>query len=479
MKIQIILTFILSLILTSCSLKGNTGKVKKDIEIEEVKRDGLTVVSETVESAPSIDFVKELKPRRELSSATNKIQFPNFPISINFVNTDLKQALSALGKIGGRNVIVSDEVNGTLNYTVSNEPWNEILNVIIEMNGLGYKGDPSTGMINIYGGATAGNEAVITEIFNIYYEKPSVIKTQIQAIMVAAPDPVAGAANPPATLTLVDNDESKTLLAKGTSSDLNQIETILNKIDVKKPQVLIEAFLLEVSPSFETKLGARIGATRQVTTAQGVTETIRGLGGATAGTVAIGTDDSSISNFLVDGKSGLGIMRSVGSKTLKVEIDALETEGDSRTLSNPKIFTISGKNALIKQGTQFSVTKTTTSAAGTTTSATKYYDANLQLDVTPIITGDGNVIMEVKITNDSVDLTLSPPKISKKEITTNLILSDGDIAVIGGIITDTLSETNTRTPGLGKIPGIGALFRSRVQKDENTELLIFIAPRII
>ena len=248
---------------------------------------------------------------------------------------------------------------------------------------------------------------------------------------------------------------------------------------MKKPQVLIEAFLLEVSPTFETKLGARIGATRQVTNAQGVTETIRGLGGATAGTVAIGTDDSSISNFLIDGKSGLGIMRSVGSKTLKVEIDALETEGDSRTLSNPKIFTISGKNALIKQGTQFGVTETTTSAAGTTTSATKYYDANLQLDVTPIITGDGNVIMEVKITNDSVDLTLSPPKISKKEITTNLILSDGDIAVIGGIITDTLSETNTRTPGLGKLPGLGALFRSRVQKDENTELLIFIAPRII
>ena len=267
MKIQIILTLILSIILTSCSLKGNTGKVKKDIEIEEIKRDGLTVVSETVGSAPNINFVNELKPRRELSSATNKIQFPNFPISINFVNTDLKQALSALGKIGGRNVIVSDEVNGTLNYTVSNEPWNEILNVIIEMNGLGYKGDPSTGMINIYGGATAGNEAVITEIFNIYYEKPSVIKTQIEAIMVAAPDPVAGAANPPATLTLVDNDESKTLLAKGTSSDLNQIEIILNKIDVKKPQVLIEAFLLEVSPTFETKLGSRVGATRQVTTA--------------------------------------------------------------------------------------------------------------------------------------------------------------------------------------------------------------------
>ena len=480
MKIKLILILFITLFVTSCSFKGNSGKIKKEIEVDELKRDGLTTVSETLDSAPNINFVNKLKPRRELSSSTNRIQFPNFPISINFVNTDLQKALSALGKIGGRNILVGDGVDGVLNYSVSNEPWNEILNAIIDMNGLGYKGDPSTGMINIYGGANSGSQAVVTEIFNIYYEKPSVVKAQIQAIMVDAPDPVAGAANPPAALTLIENDENKTLIAKGSSSDLNQIETILNKIDVKKPQVLIEAFLLEVSPSFETKLGSRIGATRQVTNAQGVTETIRGLGGGgETGTITIGGDDSSISNFLVDGKSGLGIMRSVGSKTLKVEIDALETEGDSRILSNPKIFTISGKKALIKQGTQFGVTETTTSAAGTTTSATKYYDANLQLDVTPIITGDGNVIMEVKITNDSVDLSLSPPKITKKEITTNLILSDGDIAVIGGIITDTLSETNTRTPGFGKLPGIGALFRSRVQKDENTELLIFIAPRIV
>jgi len=164
---------------------------------------------------------------------------------------------------------------------------------------------------------------------------------------------------------------------------------------------------------------------------------------------------------------------------LKFEIVSLETEGDSRTLSNPKLFTISGKNAIIKQGTQFGVTETTTAASGTTTSATKYFDANLQLDVTPIITGDGTVMMEVKITNDAVDLSVSPPKITKKEVDTNLILANGDIAVVGGILTETLSETNNRVPGLGKIPGIGALFRSRAQTDDRQELLIFLAPRII
>ena len=119
---------------------------------------------------------------------------------------------------------------------------------------------------------------------------------------------------------------------------------------------------------------------------------------------------ASATDFLISGTSGLGILRETSAGDLKFEIDALETEGDSRTLSNPKLFTISGKNAIIKQGTQFGVTETTTAASGTTTSATKYYDANLQLDVTPIITGDGTVMMEVKITNDAVDLSVKSTK---------------------------------------------------------------------
>ena len=155
----------------------------------------------------------------------------------------------------------------------------------------------------------------------------------------------------------------------------------------------------------------------------------------------------------------------------------METER-LKTLSNPKLFTISGKNAIIKQGTQVGINETTT-LMGTIQTSVKYYDANLLLDVTPIITGDGSVMMEVKINNDSFDLSVSPPKITKKEISTNLILVDGDIAVVGGILTETLSENNSRVPVLGKMPGVGTLFRSRAQVDDRQELLIFLAPRII
>ena len=182
---------------------------------------------------------------------------------------------------------------------------------------------------------------------------------------------------------------------------------------------------------------------------------------------------------MVSGTSGIGIIRRTSGEQLKFEIDALEEEGDSRTLSNPKLFTVSGKNAVIEQGTQFGVTQTFTNENGTTSSNTEYFDANLKLDVTAKITGDGNVALKLIITNDSASFAQTPPTITAKQIDTNVILSDGDIAVIGGILTETIADTKKGIPGLSKIPILGVLFRSKEQTDTKTELLIFIAPRII
>ena len=464
---------LIALFFTSCtSFKGNTGKVKKDINIEEIKREGLTTVTNTFNEGPNIGYNNAIKPRREMSSSSSKISFPNFPISIKFQNSDLREALIGLGNLANKNVVVDPSVQGVLNFSVTNEPWNNVINAVIEMNGLVQSSDNNSGIIKISGGGSS-DQIQMTEIFNIFYEKPSEIKKQLESVI--GGDPVAGGS----TVTLIENDNNQTIIAKGSPSDLKAIENILEKIDVKKPQVLIEAFLVEVSPTFSSKLGTRLGLTKTRSAGNGgITNTIRGGVGTAGSDVALGNDVASATNFLISGTSGLGIIRETSSGELKLEIDALESEGDSKTLSNPKLFTISGKNAIIKQGTQFGVQDSTT-ADGATTTTTKYYDANLQLDVTPIITGDGNVVMELKITNDTVDLSEDPPAITKKEIDTNLILADGDIAVVGGILTETLSETNNRVPGLGKIPGIGALFRSKANVNDRQELLIFLAPRII
>ena len=468
-----IFTLICLLFLSACAGKNarNTD-VPSEIVLEEVTRDGLTTLSETVSLGPDSNYNNDVtKPRRELKTSINLnenklIQKPDFNISISFKNTRVTDALLALGNLGGRNIIIDETVTGVLNIDINNEPWNVVFNSILASKSLTYSGDTEKGLIEVFPDIPSEEIVLKNEIFNIYYETPSKIKTQIETLFTSSEE---GGGN----LILNVDDENKTIIAQGTDKQLDEIEIILDKIDVKKPQILIEAFLVEVKPNFETKLGSRIGLSRTSGNTQGVAGVIGGTG-----SVSLGSSDSSAVNFLVDGSSGLGIIRNIGSSQLKVEIDALESEGDSRTLSNPKLFTISGKNAKITQGTKFGVTETTT-ADGVTTSATKYYDANLKLDVTPVITGDGNVMMKVLITNDTVSFSTTPPSIDKKEVNTNLVLASGDIAVVGGILTETLSETNKGVPGLKDIPGIGALFRSKINKDDKTELLIFLAPRVI
>ena len=508
-KLHIVLALMLALY--SCSSRDVVkGKLQKEIIVDDITRDGLTTVEETVSAGPSSQYNNDLKkPRRELHSkcvipepvpvveeevevieVEKKITKPNFDISVKFKNTEITEALHAFGNMGGRNIIVDSSVQGVLNIDINNEPWNDVFHSILDSYGLDYTGGEEEGIIQIFvkteeiitepvieEEVIEEEEVVveviepITEIFNIYYEKPSDVAAQINNLF-STPEGVS--AEP---IIFNVNDDNKTIIAKGPPCDIDQVEVLLDKLDIKKPQILIEAFLVEVKPTFESKLGSRIG----ISPGPDDTNPISGTVGA-GGEVSFGSADqaavASATNFLIDGNSGLGIIRQVGTGKLKVEIDALEAEGDSKTLSNPKLFTISGKNAKITQGTKFGVT-TTTSIDGITTSETTYFDANLKLDVTPMITGDGNVMMDIIITNDSVSFSTNPPTITKKEVDTNLFLSSGDIAVIGGILTETLSESTGGVPGLKDVPGVGALFRSNTQKDERTELLIFLAPRVI
>jgi type IV pilus assembly protein PilQ len=467
-------------------------KLNKTIEITDVKREGLTSINKTMQAAPAIEYKNEKKPRRvnfgSSANATAGILYPNFPVTINFKNTKLSQGLVALGNMGGRNIIISDNVQGILNMEINNEPWNEVFNSVIELKKLSYTGGSKTGIIKIYTTAesgeiysgTGGGSFSGTEIFNIYYEKPSEIKTQISSLFTAGEEGEA--------LIMTENDENQTLIVKGTYKAIDEIEKILDQLDQKKPQILIEAFIVEVSPTFTQKLGARLGLSRTKEKGVGSGDTdvfISGVVGepATKGTdLTMGTaataGKSTVSNFLVGGTSGIGIIRKVSGEQLKFEIDALEEEGDSRTLSNPKLFTVSGKNATIEQGTQFAITQTITNENGTTSSSTNYMSANLILDVTANITGDGNVSLELAITNDSAS-TADPPVITAKKINTNVILADGDIAAIGGVLTESIGTTKKGVPGLSKIPLLGALFRSKANTDTFSELLIFIAPRII
>ena len=204
------------------------------------------------------------------------------------------------------------------------------------------------------------------------------------------------------------------------------------------------------------------------------------VGGSTVNTVdgsisgATGNTSDGLFDFGIgeNATSGIGILRRTGSAVLKVNLDAMESLNLSRTISNPKIFTLDNQEASIKQGEQIPV------AGGD--GGDTFADANLKLTVTPNIIGDGNVMLTIAVNNDEpIDKGLNTPGINTMEINTKLLVADGDIVVIGGIKKNKLTDNKASVPGANKLPVIGKLMSGTFKDDSLSELLVFIAPRIL
>ena len=235
---------------------------------------------------------------------------------------------------------------------------------------------------------------------------------------------------------------------------------------------------------FDEQLGARLGFsyTQPVAGNTGI-QTITGIGGTgnqgdTDGTLNLNTsaattagDVGNVSDFGIAGTSGIGMIYDIGLTAVKAEVYAMQSESLAKVMSNPKVFTLNGIEAKILKGKQIQFT----AAEGDM----QFKDAGLQLTVTPQIVGDGNVIMELAITNDEVSGAGANPAISKMEINTKLIVADGSVVAIGGIYTQNESVGASKVPLLGDLPGIGRLFRKDSIADTQTQIIIFIAPKIV
>ena len=191
----------------------------------------------------------------------------------------------------------------------------------------------------------------------------------------------------------------------------------------------------------------------------------------------LGSATDSIANFPVTGAtSGIGLLRKTTTGVLKAEITALESMGMGKTISNPKVFTLDNQLATVTQGEEIPYQ---TTSDGTT--STSFKEAALKLEVTPSIIGDGNVLLTIKVNNDTPNRAAASdePPINKMEIVTKLLVADGDIVVIGGIKKNVQTNNKSQLPGVGNMPVIGNLFKGKSNSDNLDELLVFIAPRIL
>ncbi len=518
MNIKNLLNFatliIFSIVLNSCANSQFNKKYNKPfkhntplIKDQNIVRDGKSEIAKTLEMGPKPKEAdtRKLGKRKKISSEAqrNYLIIPDdYPklkqrITLNFKNLDFKETMNLMGKIGEINVLIGDEVAGAISAELIDVPWDKAFQALLDMKNYASDVDVASNLIRIHSpeNLTAQEnykserasavkkkveledsvEPIFSEIFRLYYISPSQAKTTLEELFTSAGD---GAYSP---ITITEEITTRSIIVRGKEKDLDVVDKVIKEIDIRTKQVLIEAFIVEANSDFERALGTRLGGYYN----KGGKVT-GGVAGASSGSAVetdlntaggLGSAQDSLTNFAATGaSSGIGILKRTTTGVLKAEITALESLGMSKTLSNPKVFTLDNQLATVTQGEEIPYQ---TTSEGTT--STSFKEAALKLQVTPSIIGDGNVLLSIQVNNDTPNRSSESdePPINKMEIVTKLLVADGDIVVIGGIKKNVIANSKSQTPGIGNVPVIGNLFKGKSNSDNLDELLVFIAPRIL
>ena len=464
-------------------------------------------------------FTVSVKPiiEREGEKKADEFGYTGEKLSLNFQNIDVRAALQVLADFTGLNFVISDTVRGNLTLRLKDVPWDQALDLIIDNKNLAVRKKGTIVTIAPAPEVAAKEKAqfeaaksavelepLVSELIQINYAKADDIAALLKSIKPVSgttgqEHPVFGAtatgsttAAQPATTsnTLLSprgqvtvDARTNSILVQDTPAKIREVRKLIAQLDQPIRQVMIESRLVEATDNFSRSLGAKLGHKTDQGPGTNFTRTI------TTGSLNQGANVFNGSTFEVTpgglnvnlpspgiGTSAAGvfsILLTRGSKILDLEISALEQEGKGKVVSSPRIITANQKKATIEQGQERVFT---TSVLGVGTVVTK--KATLKLEVTPQITPDDRVNLEVNVTKDNfADATSG--LLNVKQINTTVLLDNGETVVIGGIYEQNRNDTLTQVPFFGDIPLLGWLFKSKAFQDNKTELLIFITPRIL
>ncbi len=436
-------------------------------------------------------------------------------LSLNFQNIDARAALQVLADFTGLNFVVSDTVKGSLTLRLKDVPWDQALDLILDSKNLAMRRKGNVLTVapapEVAAKEKANLEAtksvielepLVSELIQINYAKAediAILLKSIKAITTTAGQhPVFGQAvaitkestdsntllSPRGQVTV--DGRTNSILIQDTAGKIREVRKLIAKLDQPVRQVMIESRLVEATDSFSKSLGVRFGTKYTDSSLSGRTGAVSGTVADSSSIVAAGTLSANSSGLNVNlpsagagtstSPASIGItLAKIGSNggLLNLELSALEQEGKGKVISSPRIITANQKQARIEQGQERVFT---TSVLGVGSVVTK--KATLKLEVTPQITPDDRVNLDVDITKDNfVDAIAGT--LNVKEIKTQVLLDNGETVVIGGIYEQDKNDTITKVPFFGDIPLLGWLFKSKEVKDNKTELLIFLTPRIL
>jgi type IV pilus assembly protein PilQ len=431
-------------------------------------------------------FVLEVRPQK--IDPTKLTQGPGYTgekLSLNFQNIEIRSLLQVIADFTNFNIVTSDSVAGSVTLRLKDVPWDQALDIILQSKGLGMRKNGNVLVIAPKDELAAKDkldlesrnaiqnlEAVRTQSFQINYAKAADIATQLSA-----------AGTGPASARILSNRgsviaEARTnqLFVTDIPSKLEQVQGLIAKLDVAVRQVLIEARIVEASDSFGKSLGVRLGGqpfNKTSDTSFGGT-----YSAATAGTTAgeflslpaVGQNGFSAATFAVS------LFNAAKTRFLNLEISASEADGKTKIVSSPRVVTADQVKALIEQGTELPYQQATSSGA----TSIAFRKANLKLEVTPQITPEGNIILNVDVNKDSVGRETSNGfAIDTKHIQTQVLVENGGTVVIGGIFEQNDRDAVTKVPLLGDLPGVGNLFKQTTRSATKSEMLVFITPKML
>lgn len=463
-------------------------------------------------SAYQTDNQFVLEVRQQKQDPNKLVQGPGYAgekLSLNFQNIEVRALLQVIADFTNFNVVTSDTVTGNVTLRLKDVPWDQALDIILQAKGLGLRKSgnviwiapkdelASKEKIDLEAKAQIANlEPVRTQSFQLNYTKAEEVAKGL-----TGQNTTGGSGTASRILTtrgsVIFETRTNQLFVSDIPSKLEEVQAMITKIDVPVRQVLIEARIVEANDSFGRSLGAKLGYSD-----------LRGLNGGvpgfnTGGNMrvgvggninAIGVQTGQVTPPLVYSNTNFVSLPAIGqndynaatfalslfgvgaNRFLNLELSALEAENKGKILSSPRVITADQVKALIEQGTELPYQTATSSGA----TAIQFRKANLKLEVTPQITPEGNVILDLDVTKDTVgQVTSQGLAIDTKHVRTQVLVENGGTVVIGGIFTQDDQESVTKVPYLGDIPFLGNLFKTKTKSSKKTELLIFITPKVV
>ena len=439
-------------------------------------------------------FTLEVKPISEAEQEQadkDKFGYTGERLSLNFQNIEVRAVLQLIADFTGLNLVASDTVTGNLTLRLKNVPWDQAMDIILKTKGLAMRQSGNVILVAPSEEIAAREKLELesqkqieelaplrSEFVQVNYAKAS----DMAALLKAEENSLlSGRGN-----VSVDS-RTNTLLVRDTAEAIENVRKLVAKLDVPVRQVLIESRIVIADDNFNRDLGVKFGFSRR--------EPMDNPNGVlfASGSLPGGIDPSGVTPTIFDpgdgnealivdlpiaGPSGGIALNILGipDTILQLELQALQAEGRGEVLSNPRVITSNQKEALIEQGTEIPFQEASSSGATTTS----FKKAVLSLQVTPQITPDERVIMDLNVNQDQVGQVFGGvPSINTRQVTTQVLVDNGDTVVLGGIFEQTKRQDSERVPFFGDLPYVGFLFRQTSVRDDKSELLIFVTPKIL